>query len=44
LAIFYSNATKEDKEQGGSGKAVNTGLNKETADAILGSQEDRVKP
>jgi hypothetical protein len=38
--IKKQSANKEDKEQGGSGRAVPAGINKETSDSILGSPEE----
>ena len=39
-AIKKKSANKEDTEEGGSGKTVEAGLNKETAESILGSPEE----
>lgn len=39
-SIKKQSQNKEDKEQGGSGRAVPAGPNKETSDSILGSRED----
>ena len=39
-AIKKKSANKEDTEEGGSGKTLEAGLNKETAESILGSPEE----
>jgi len=40
-AIKKKSTNKEDTEESGSGKTVEAGLNKETAESILGSPEEK---